>query len=153
MLMKCSCLKTKGDKNLYLMAIEVLNCGMGYCLLTVMTAYWHRMFLSVNCILNDRHTANAHSADIQEQIFFPSVSRNFASFPYKVNWPLCLKAGWLHMCGHAVGCGSNSLHQFRLMCGKSHSSTQWTWVFLWLHRLDWVYTASSGLDKVDRNER
>lgn len=43
---------------------------MGYCLLTVTTAYWHRTFLSVNCILNDRHTANAHSADIQEQIFF-----------------------------------------------------------------------------------
>lgn len=70
MLMKCSCLKTKGDKNLYLMDIEVLNCGMGYCLLTVTTAFWHRMFLSVNCVLNDRHTANAHSADIQEQIFF-----------------------------------------------------------------------------------
>lgn len=43
---------------------------MGYCLLTVTTAYWRRMFLSVNCVLNDRHTANAHNADIQEQIFF-----------------------------------------------------------------------------------
>ena len=144
--------------------------------LVVMTAYWHIMFLSVNCILNDWSTADTQCWYSRIDLFL-SISRTFSSFPCTVNQWVCLwcthsqscttstfvqeetgltwlEAGWLQVCDHAVWCGSVSLYQFELMGGKSNSSgTVNLRVLLWLCRLDWLNTAGSGLDKVDRDKR